>query len=65
MKPLMFLRNIFLWIVLKVTAGFYNIITGEVIDLSLGQDLIDFAQGKLKPQWSNFNQFVEIYFDLS
>ena len=43
---------------------FYNKITGEVVELSLGQDLIDFTQGKLKPQWSNFSKFLETYFNL-
>lgn len=43
---------------------FYNKITGEVVELSLGQDLIDFTQGKFQPQWPSFNKFLEMYFDL-
>lgn len=44
---------------------FYNKNTGEVVGLSLGDDLIAFAQGRLKPQWSSFNEFLEMYFSLS
>ncbi len=44
---------------------FYNSVTGEVIELSLGRNLIDFNQGRLKPQWSNFSEFLEMYFGLS
>ncbi|WP_455914951.1 SMI1/KNR4 family protein [Pseudomonas syringae] len=43
---------------------FYNKVSGEVVELSLGQDLTDFKQGKLKPQWSSFNKFLEMYFGL-
>ena len=43
---------------------FYNKVSGEVVELSLGQDLTDFTQGKLKPQWSSFNKFLEMYFGL-
>ena len=43
---------------------FYNRKTGEVLELELGQKLIDFQSGKLQPQWKNFNAFLEWYFDL-
>lgn len=44
---------------------FYNRRTGEVLELTLGKVYNDFQQGKLKPQWSNFNTFLEWFFDLS
>lgn len=44
---------------------FYNKQTGEVLELSLGQPLADFHKGNLKPQWSDFNTFLEWFFDLS
>lgn len=43
---------------------FYNKVSGEVVELSLGQNLTDVTQGKLKPQWSSFNKFLEMYFGL-
>ena len=43
---------------------FYNRKTGEVLELELGQKLIDFQSGKLQPQWKDFNAFLEWYFDL-
>ena len=43
---------------------FYNRKTGEVLELELGQKLIDFQSGKLQPQWEDFNAFLEWYFDL-
>ena len=38
---------------------FYNRKTGEVLELELGQSLIDFQNGKLQPQWKSFNSFLE------
>lgn len=43
---------------------FYNRRTGEVLELELGQKLIDFQKGKLKPQWKDFNTFLECFFEL-
>jgi len=43
---------------------FYNRKTGEVLELELGQKLIDFQSGKLQPQWKDFNAFLEWYFEL-
>ena len=43
---------------------FYNKRTGEVIEISLGDSLIKFQNGQLKPQWSNFNAFLESFFEL-
>lgn len=34
---------------------FYNRETEEVLELELGQKLIDFQNGKLQPQWKSFN----------
>ncbi|WP_122263406.1 hypothetical protein, partial [Pseudomonas savastanoi] len=42
---------------------FYNRDTGEVLSVSLGNELLDFIQGKLRPQWANFNDFLESYFE--
>jgi len=44
---------------------FYNRNTGEVLELTLGKVYEDFQQGKLKPQWPDFNTFLEWFFDLS
>lgn len=44
---------------------FYNRKTGEVLELELGQKLIDFQNGKLQPQWKDFNSFLEWFFELS
>jgi hypothetical protein len=38
---------------------FYNKITEEVIELELGEKLIEFHNGNLKPQWKDFNTFLE------
>jgi len=43
---------------------FYNKRTGEVIELALGDSLVKFHNGQLKPQWSNFNEFLEFFFEL-
>ncbi|QSI04590.1 hypothetical protein [Treponema pedis] len=43
---------------------FYNLKTGEVLELELGQKLIDFQNGQLQPQWKDFNSFLEWFFEL-
>lgn len=43
---------------------FYNRLTGEVLELELGQKLIDFQCGRLQSQWKDFNAFLEWYFEL-
>ena len=43
---------------------FYNRKTGEVLELELGQKLIDFQNGTLQPQWKDFNSFLEWFFEL-
>ena len=42
---------------------FYNRETGEVLELELGQKLIDFQNGKLQPQRESFNSFLEWFFE--
>lgn len=44
---------------------FYNRRTGEVLELSLGLSMKDFIEGRLKPQWKEFNSFIEWFFELS
>lgn len=44
---------------------FYNRKSGEVLDLSLGNSLVDFKKGLLTPQWKSFNEFLEYFFELS
>jgi hypothetical protein len=44
---------------------FYNRKTGEVLVIGLGQEMIDFYEGKFKPQWKDFNSFLEWYFELT
>lgn len=44
---------------------FYNRETDEVLGLGLGQPMKEFAEGRLKPQWSTFNEFLEWYFDVT
>ena len=44
---------------------FYNRLTGEVLELELGQKTIDFQRGKLHPQWRGFNEFLEWFFALA
>ena len=34
---------------------FYNRSTGAVLEIELGQKLIDFQKGELQPQWHDFN----------
>ncbi|AZE53237.1 hypothetical protein C4K03_1066 [Pseudomonas synxantha] len=43
---------------------FYNIKNGTVTEISLGQSLEKFTAGNLQPQWKNFNDFMESYFEL-
>lgn len=43
---------------------FYNRKTGEVLELELGEKLEKFWEGKLIPQWKNFNEFLEWFFEL-
>jgi hypothetical protein len=43
---------------------FYNRSTGAVLEVELGQKLIDFQKGKLQPQWHDFNSFVEWFFEI-
>ena len=43
---------------------FYNRSTGEVLEIELGQKLIDFQKGELQPQWHDFNSFVEWFFEI-
>lgn len=43
---------------------FYNRLTGEVMELELGQKTIEFQKGKLLPQWKDFNEFLEWFFAL-
>jgi len=43
---------------------FYNCNTGEVLHLQLGQTLFDFQNNKLKPQWKDFNTFLEWFFNV-
>ncbi|MCC8368195.1 hypothetical protein J8V57_18435 [Xenorhabdus sp. PB61.4] len=44
---------------------FYNRKTGEVLEIGLGQEMLDFYEGKFKPQWKDFNSFLEWYFGLT
>ena len=43
---------------------FYNRSTGEVLEIELGQKLIDFQKGELQPQWYDFNSFLEWFFEI-
>ena len=43
---------------------FYNRSTGAVLEIELGQKLIDFQKGELQPQWYDFNSFVEWFFEI-
>lgn len=43
---------------------FYNRSTGEVLEIELGQKLINFQKGELQPQWHDFNSFVEWFFEI-
>ncbi|MFG0631098.1 hypothetical protein [Pseudomonas sp. xss_2] len=44
---------------------FYNTRTGEVLELEAGPLLVDFLAGKVKPQYPDFNAFLEWYFELA
>lgn len=43
---------------------FYNRLTGKVLELELGQKMIEFQTGSLQPQWKDFNVFLEWFFEL-
>jgi hypothetical protein len=43
---------------------FYNRSTGAVLEIELGQKLIDFQKGELQPQWHDFNSFAEWFFEI-
>lgn len=43
---------------------FYNQKTGEVVGLGVGKSLQDFLEGKLKPQWDSFSDFLAYFFDI-
>ena len=43
---------------------FYNRNTGEVLEIELGEKLINFQNGKLSPQWKDFNSFLGCYLGL-
>lgn len=44
---------------------FYNKSAREVINLSLGSDMVDFLEGRKKPEWKSFSDFLEHFFELS
>lgn len=44
---------------------FYNRHTQEVLELEAGPLLEGFLQGSVKPQWPDFNAFLEWYFEVS
>ncbi|CBJ89311.1 hypothetical protein XNC1_1240 [Xenorhabdus nematophila ATCC 19061] len=35
------------------------------LEIGLGQEMLDFYEGKFKPQWKDFNSFLEWYFELA
>ncbi|MFJ3468102.1 hypothetical protein [Pseudomonas sp. NPDC090201] len=41
---------------------FYDKNSGHVVELSLGSAITNFLNGRLSPQWRNFNDFLEFYF---
>lgn len=43
---------------------FYNRKTEAVLKIEIGQVLEDFQNGKLSPQWKDFNSFLEWYFNI-
>lgn len=43
---------------------FYNRATGEVLKLELGEDWDKYCSGDLRPQWNDFNAFLEWFFEL-
>ena len=44
---------------------FYNKETGEVVELELGEKLINFQKGIIDTKWNNINEFLEWYFELN
>lgn len=52
----------------KIFTRFFCILgtgkTEEVLEIELGEKLINFQNGKLLPQWKDFNSFLEWYFKL-
>lgn len=44
---------------------FYNRQTGEVVLVELGESIELFLNGESKPQWADFNAFLEWYFELA
>ena len=44
---------------------FYNRNTGEVIELELGEKLLNFKNGIIDTKWDSFNEFLEWYFELN
>ena len=44
---------------------FYNRSSGEVAAVKTGKQLHDFLLGDMQPQWKNFNDFLEWYFELN
>lgn len=44
---------------------FYNRKTGEVIELELGEKLLNFQKGIIDTKWDSFNEFLEWYFELN
>lgn len=43
---------------------FYNRQTQQVLFITIGDRLEAFQKGELKPQWPDFNAFLEWYFEL-
>ncbi|UEP30982.1 MULTISPECIES: hypothetical protein [unclassified Burkholderia] len=43
---------------------FYNMETGQVFDVGLGNSLKEFVAGNAKAQWGGFNEFIEWFFDI-
>lgn len=44
---------------------FYNRQTDEVVLVELGESIERFLSGESKPQWADFNAFLEWYFELA
>ncbi len=43
---------------------FYDTKTGGVFDVGLGNSLEEFVNGSMLARWSDFNEFIEWYFDI-
>ncbi|MCA8098300.1 hypothetical protein [Burkholderia contaminans] len=43
---------------------FYNMETGNVFDIGLGDDLERLTKGDLKARWADFNEFIEWFFGI-